>query len=77
MIQFHDGQAQDPILTRGSDENRVKTPESLLSQEMELNYQIEVQDHIHTQVQFQERITYQNVNVVIKTWSLVKFNWVC
>ena len=55
MIQFHDEQVQDSILTRESDENWVKIPESILSQEVELNYQVELQNHIHAQVQFQER----------------------
>ena len=32
-----------------------ETPESLLNQEVELNYQVEVQDHNHSQVQFQKR----------------------
>ena len=41
--------------TLEKDWNQVKTPESLLNQEVELNYQDEVQDHIHSQVQFQER----------------------
>ena len=31
-----------------------KEPQSLLNQEVELNYQVEVQDHIHAQIQFQE-----------------------
>ena len=35
--------------------NLVKTPQSILNQEVELNYQVEVQDHIHAQVQFQEK----------------------
>jgi len=28
---------------------------SLLSQEVELNYQVKIQDHIHSQVQSQEK----------------------
>jgi len=42
-------------MTRESDENRVKLLKSILSPEKELNYQIEVKDHVHTQVQFQKR----------------------
>ena len=34
----------------GSDENRVKTPESLLSQAMELNYKVKIQDRNHVRV---------------------------
>ena len=62
MIQFLNRQAQDPILTRESDENRVKIPKLILNQEIELNCQVEVQDHIHAQVQFWKRITCQNIN---------------
>ena len=32
-----------------------KDTESTLNQEVKLNYQFKVQDHIHAQVQFQER----------------------
>jgi len=46
---------QGLILTREKAWNQVKTPQSLLNQEVELNYQVEVQDHIHTQVQSQEK----------------------
>ena len=52
VIQFHDGLAQDPMLTREKNWSEVKIPESTLNQEVELNYQVKVQDHIHTQVQF-------------------------
>ena len=55
VSRFHDGLTQDPILTWKSDENRVKTPESLLSQAMKLNYQVEAQDHIHAQFLFQKK----------------------
>ena len=54
VIQFHDELTQDPILTRGSEENQVKLLEPILSPKKELNYQVEIQDHIHAQVQFQE-----------------------
>ena len=33
----------------------MKIPESLLNQKVEFNHQVEVYDHIHSQVQFQER----------------------
>ena len=71
MIQFHDGLAQDPILTQEKDCNQVKTPESLLNQRVELNYQVEVQDHIHSQINLRKKITCQNVNGISKfrVWS--------
>ena len=34
--------------------SEVKIPESTLNQEVEVNYQFEVQDHIYDQVQFHE-----------------------
>ena len=37
-------------MTRESDYNQVKISESILTQEMELNYHVEVQVHIHAQV---------------------------
>ena len=55
VIQFHDGLTQDPILTQEKVCNQVKTPESLLNQEVKMNCQVEVQDHIHSQVQSQKR----------------------
>jgi len=55
VIQFHDGLAQDPMLTREKDWSEVKILESTLNQEVDLNYQVEVHDYIHSQVQFQER----------------------
>jgi len=55
VIQFHDVLVHDSILTRDGDVNRVKIPESILSQKMKLNYQLEDHDHIHAQIQFQER----------------------
>ena len=42
---------------------------SLLSQTIEMNYQVEIHDHIHSQVQFQKRDNLSNVNVVFKIWS--------
>ena len=55
VIQFHDVLAQDSILIRKSGKNRVKIPESTLSQKVKLNYQVEIKNHIHAQVQFQKR----------------------
>ena len=42
VIQFYDGLAQNLILTQEKDCNQVKTPQSLLNQEVKLNYQVEV-----------------------------------
>ena len=46
-----------------------------MNQEVEFNYQVEIQDHIHSQVQFQGRDNLPNVNVIFKIWCLYKFNW--
>jgi len=43
------------MLTQEENWSEVKIPESILNQEVELNYQVEVHDHIHSQVQFQEK----------------------
>ena len=52
VIQFHDELVKNPILTREKDWSSVKILESI---QIELNYQVEAQDHIHSQVQSQER----------------------
>ena len=61
----------------------MKTPKSLLNQEVELNYQVKVQDHIHSQVQFQERdnlpkcqcgfqnLEFRQVQMGVLKWNLV------
>ena len=61
----------------------MKTPESLLNQEVELNYQVEVQDHINSQVQFQERdnlpkcqcgfqnLEFGQVQIGVLKWNLI------
>jgi len=43
-----------------------KGMKSILKQEMKLNCKVKVQNHIHAQVQFQERTTCQNINLVLK-----------
>ena len=61
----------------------MKTPESLLNQEVELNHQVRVQDHIHSQVLFQEmnnllnyechfrNLEFGQVQMIVLKWNLI------
>ena len=61
----------------------MKTPESLLNQEVALNHPVKVQDHIHSHVQFQERdnflkcqcgfqnLEFRQVQMGVLKWNLV------
>ena len=54
-----------------------------MNQEVELNHQVEVQDHIHSQVQFQERdnlskcqcdfqnLEFEQVQMGVLKWNLI------
>jgi len=58
-----------------------KNTGAILSQEVELNYQVEVQDHINAQLQFQERdnlpkCQYGSQNLEFGQVQMGMINWI-